>query len=43
MKEKLVKYSKKFIGKVPLIEEKRKIWDQLALEVTKFKSYIEFL
>ena len=28
---------------MPLVEGKQTIWDQLALKVTKFRSYLEFV
>lgn len=43
MKERLAKYNKKLVGKVPLIESKKTFWDQLALEATKFVSCLEFV
>lgn len=43
MKKRLAKYNKELLGKVPLIERKQTIWDQLSLEVTKFIGYLEFV
>lgn len=43
IKEKISKYSKKLVGKSIMREARYKIWDQLSLEVTKFRTYIEFV
>lgn len=43
MKERLAKYNKKLVGKVPFIEAKQTNWDQLSLEVIKFRSYLGFV
>ena len=42
-KEKLEKANKKLISKVPLIKAKKALWGKLTIEITKFRSYLEFV
>lgn len=43
MKERLSKYDNKLVGKSILKDARHTLWDQLALEVTKFRTYLEFV
>ena len=42
MKERLAKYIKNLVGKSILKDAKHTLWDQLALEVTKLRTYLDF-
>ena len=41
IKEKLSKYNKKLVGKTTLKEARYALWEQLVLEVIKFRTHIE--
>ena len=43
MKERLSKCNKKLVGKMILKYARHALWDQLALKVIKFRTYLEFV
>ena len=42
-RKKINKLNKKMIGKLPLQGAKHLIWDTLTIEITKFRSYLNFV
>ena len=43
LQKKINKLNEKMIGKVPLQGAKHIIWDTLTIEITKFRSYFNYV
>ena len=43
LQKKINELNEKMIGKVPLQGSKHLIWDTLTIEITKFRSYLNFV